>query len=308
MTDNTGQTPAGWYADPVQPELQRYWDGFAWTSATAPVSPLEWSDAALPQVAALQPDEPPAVGSGLRRVYAPPSGTWGLGDIGWFVLVVIGTIIASAVLVVPVLFVAEDAFTSEGGINGESAAGSWLLTGAQALFFAGLAAWPLIIAWRKSHGWRRAYGFVVSWRAIWIGVVGGFVTLAAMVVLTEVTARLLDEEVTSAGAEAAESMTGSTVAFVLFLLLIAIGAPFVEELAFRGLVWGAVVKRGWSPWLATLIAGVPFALLHVEPLRVAPLLAAGLVLGVVRQYGGLGGAMLAHCVVNTIGAIGIAAQ
>ena len=130
--------------------------------------------------------------------------------------------------------------------------------------------------------------------------------MVAMVVLTDLTARILDEEVTSAGADAAESMTGSTVAFVLFLLLIAIGAPFVEELAFRGLVWGAVVKRGWSPWLATVIAGVPFALFHIEPLRVVPLLAAGLVLGVVRQYGGLSGAMLAHCVVNTIGAIGIA--
>ena len=307
MTDNTSTTPAGWYADPVQPALQRYWDGFAWTSATAPVSSPEWRDSALPQVAE-QPHEPHVSGSGLRQVYAPPSGAWGLGDIGWFVLVVIGTIIVSAVVVVPVFFVADDAFTSDGGINGESAAGSWLLTGAQALFFAGLAAWPLVIAWRKSDGWRRAYGFVVSWRAVWIGVVGGLVTLTAMVVLTEVTARILDEEVTSAGADAAESMTGSTAAFVLFLLLIAVGAPFVEELAFRGLVWGAVVKRGWSPWLATVIAGVPFALLHVEPLRVAPLLAAGVVLGVIRQYGGLAGAMLAHCVVNTIGVIGIVAQ
>ena len=83
-------------------------------------------------------------------------------------------------------------------------------------------------------------------------------------------------------------MTGSTVAYALFLLLIAVGAPFVEEIAFRGLVWGAIVKRGWSPWVATVVAGVPFALLHVEPLRVAPLLAAGIVLGVVRQYGRAG--------------------
>lgn len=306
MSDDIGQTPAGWYADPTQPDLQRYWDGISWTSATAPVSPLAWGEASPPQAVAQQVD-PVSSGSGIRQVYAPPSGTWGLGDIGWFVLVVIGSVIASAVLVFPVLLVAEDAFTADGGINGASAAGSWVLTGAQALFFVGLAAWPLVVAWRKSHGWRKAYGFVVTWRAVWIGAVGGFATLAAMVVLTNLTATLLDQEVTSAGADAAESMTGSTVAFVLFLLLIAIGAPFVEELAFRGLVWGAVVKRGWSPWWATVIAGVPFAMLHVEPLRVAPLLAAGLVLGVVRQYGGLSGAMLAHCVVNTIGAIGIAA-
>ena len=103
-------------------------------------------------------------------------------------------------------------------------------------------------------------------------------------------------------------MTGSAFAFYLFLLLIAIGAPFVEEIAFRGLVWGAVVKRGWSPWFATVIAGVPFALIHIEPIRVAPLLAAGLVLGTVRQFGGLGSAMLAHAVVNGIGAVAIAAS
>jgi membrane protease YdiL (CAAX protease family) len=305
MSDNVGHAPAGWYADPTQPELQRYWDGMAWTSATAPMSPLQWVAPSVPPSDA-EATEQQAHGSGVHQVYGQPSGSWGLGDIGWFVLVVIGTIIASAVLVIPVVFVAEDAFTSDGGINGGSSAGSWVLTGAQAVFFAGLAAWPLIAAWRKSQGWRKAYGFVVSWRAVGIGIAGGFATLVAMVVLTDLTARILDEEVTSAGADAAESMTGSTVAFVLFLLLIAIGAPFVEELAFRGLVWGAVVKRGWSPWLATVIAGVPFALFHIEPLRVVPLLAAGLVLGVVRQYGGLSGAMLAHCVVNTIGAIGIA--
>jgi membrane protease YdiL (CAAX protease family) len=290
-----GLAPAGWYVDPVDPTVQRYWDGVAWTTATA-------ANLLHPPVDPEPTDQRP-----VRHVYGQPSGTWGFGDVGWFVLVVVGTIIVSAVLVIPVVFVAPDAFTDAGGINGASAAGSWVLTAAQAVFFAGLAAWPLVAAWRKSRGWREAYGFVVSWRAVGVGVVGGIVTLVAMTALTAVTAALLNEEVTSAGADAAESMSGSTVAFVLFLLLIAVGAPFVEELAFRGLVWGAVVKHGWSPWWATVIAGVPFALLHVEPLRVAPLLAAGIVLGAVRQYGGLGGAMLAHCVVNTIGAIGIAA-
>ncbi len=295
MTDGPERAAAGWYADPVDPGVQRYWDGAAWTAATAAYVMDPLGDPA--------PVEPRPV----HAVYGQPSGTWGFGDIGWFVLVVIGTIIVSAVLVIPVIVVAPDAFTDAGGIDGASAAGSWVLTGAQAVFFAGLAAWPLVAAWRKSRGWREAYGFVVSWRAVGIGLAGGIVTLVAMTVLTSLTAKLLDEEVTSAGADAAESMSGSTVAFVLFLLLIAVGAPFAEELAFRGLVWGAVVKHGWSPWWATVISGVPFALLHVEPLRVAPLLAAGIVLGVVRQYSGLSGAMLAHCVVNTLGVIGIVA-
>jgi membrane protease YdiL (CAAX protease family) len=100
-------------------------------------------------------------------------------------------------------------------------------------------------------------------------------------------------------------MTGNAVAYALFLALIAFGAPFVEEISFRGLIWGAVAKRGWSPWLATVVAAVPFALIHFEPIRIAALLAAGLLLGVIRQFGGLGASMLAHAVVNVIGVIGI---
>jgi membrane protease YdiL (CAAX protease family) len=295
VTDVPTAAP-GWYSDPASPSLQRYWDGATWTESTAP---LVVADSATPDV---EPD----TGRRARQVYGQPSGTWGFGDVGWFVLATLATILASVLLAIPAVLIFREAFDADGAINAETAAGSWILTAAQGLFFAGMAAWPLIVAWRKSSGWRHAYGFVVSWRAIGIGLAGGVATLIAMVVLTNLTAKLLDQEVTSAGADAAESMTGSTVAFVIFLVLIAIGAPFVEELAFRGLVWGAAVKRGWSPWLATAIAGVPFALLHVEPLRVAPLLAAGIVLGVVRQYGGLSGAMLAHCVVNTIGVIGIA--
>jgi membrane protease YdiL (CAAX protease family) len=295
MTDGNAPATAGWYADPMQPGQQRYWDGVGWTEASAPLTADDW--------AAESTEASP--GRRVHQVYGQPMGTWGLGDIGWFVLAVLATLLLSVLLSLAVVLVARDTFTDSGEVDAASATGSWLLTGGQALFLAGMAAWPLIAAWRKSSGWRAAYGFVVSWRAVGVGVGGGIATLVAMTVLTSLTARLLDQEVTSAGADVAESMSGNTLAYVLFLVLIALGAPFVEELAFRGLVWGAVVKRGWSPWLATIIAGVPFALLHVEPLRVAPLLAAGIVLGIVRQYGGLSGAMLAHCVVNSIGVIGI---
>ena len=295
MTDDTAPAVAGWYADPQQPGQQRYWDGVGWTDASAPLMAADWA----------ADDAEPSRGRRVRQVYGQPTGTWGFGDVGWFIVAVLATLVVSLLLTVGVLLMQEDLFTADGAVEASTALGSWFLTGAQALFFAGMAAWPLIAAWRKSSGWRAAYGFVVSWRALGIGLAGGVATLVAMTVLTSLTAKLLDEEVTSAGADVAESMTGSTVAYVLFLVLIAIGAPFVEELAFRGLIWGAVVKHGWSPWLATIIAGVPFAVVHIEPLRVAPLLAAGIVLGIVRQYGGLSGAMLAHCVVNTIGVIAI---
>jgi membrane protease YdiL (CAAX protease family) len=282
----------------MQSGQQRYWDGVAWTEASAPLAADDWTEQSTES----------GPGRRIHQVYGQPTGTWGAGDIGWFVLVVLATLLLSVLLSLAVVLVARDVFTDGGDVDATTATGSWLLTGGQALFFAGMAAWPLIAAWRKSSGWRAAYGFVVSWRAVGVGLGGGVATLVAMTVLTSLTAKVLDQEVTSAGADVAESMSGNTLAYVLFLVLIAVGAPFVEELAFRGLVWGAVVKHGWSPWLATIIAGVPFALLHVEPLRVAPLLAAGIVLGIVRQYGGLSGAMLAHCVVNTLGVIGIVAS
>ena len=243
----------------------------------------------------------------MNSCYAYPTGRWGLWDIGWFVLIVIGTIVVSALALIPLVLVFPEALDGT-DVDGSTAAGAWLLALSQLLFFAGMAAWPLIVGAWKADGWRRAYGFVVTWRATWVGLVGGLATLVAMTLLTNLTAELLDRDINSAGAEVAVTMTGSTAAYALFLLLIAFGAPFVEEISFRGLVWGAVVKRGWSPWIATLVAAVPFALLHVEPLRVAPLLAAGLVLGVVRQFGGLSGAMLAHAVVNVIGVIGIMAS
>jgi membrane protease YdiL (CAAX protease family) len=213
-------------------------------------------------------------------------------------------LVVSAVAVIPIVVLFPESMDGT-SIDGSTAAGAWLIALSQLLFYAGMVFWPLLVGTVKGDGWRRSFGFVASWRAVWIGAAGGVVTLVTMVVLTNITADLLNRDINSAGAEVAETMTGNAVAYALFLALIAFGAPFVEEISFRGLIWGAVAKRGWSPWLATVVAAVPFALIHFEPIRIAALLAAGLLLGVIRQFGGLGASMLAHAVVNVIGVIGI---
>lgn len=273
--------PAGWYPDPYDPRLQRYWDG-RWTEHV--VAPADSSAAVAP-----------AVDSG---VVGPPQGRWGWGDVGWTTLATAALVLLPTFgLVVWVLVSGATEF------DFGSTSGAWLVVLLQLVMWVGMAGWPMYAARRKGPGWRDAYGFVVSWRALGIGLGGGVVLFFGMTALDLLVSALIGDEITSAAAETVEEMAEVRAAFLALLVMIAIGAPFVEELAFRGLLWGAVVKRGASPWLATLIAAVPFALIHFEPMRLVSLVFAGLLLGLIRHFGGLGAAMLAHATVNGTGAL-----
>lgn len=294
---NVPTAPPGWYPDPSSPDLQRYWDGDAWTESTAPrvVEPFTATPHPSPEAAR------------ANGVVAPPEGRWGLGDIGWLVLVVVGTLMLGVVAGIAAYALDSDVFTTDGDLNLSIATGAWLAVVSQGIVMLGLAGWPMVVAAWKGPGWRRAFGFVASGRALWVGVVGGIATFLTLVVLTAIASALFGQTIDSAAADLVVDMESQALAYVVFLVFIAFGAPFVEEMAFRGLVWGAIVKRGWSPWVATVVSGVAFGLFHFEPLRLVPLIAAGVVLGFVRHKAGLGAAMLAHCVVNSIGVISLLA-
>ena len=90
----------------------------------------------------------------MNSCYAYPTGRWGLWDIGWFVLIVIGTIVVSALALIPLVLVFPEALDGA-DVDGSAAAGAWLLALSQLLFFAGMAAWPLIVGAWKADGWRR---------------------------------------------------------------------------------------------------------------------------------------------------------
>ena len=65
---------------------------------------------------------------------------------------------------------------------------------------------------------------------------------------------------------------------VVLIVLLAVGAPIVEELFFRGLFLRALLYRLPVP-LAILISGLAFALAHFEALQFPGLAVFGLVLG-----------------------------
>ena len=77
------------------------------------------------------------------------------------------------------------------------------------------------------------------------------------------------------------------------------GAPVVEELAFRGLLFNSLRKRGLGVAWTLVISSVAFALIHFEPTRLLVLVALGFVLGIVRwRTGSLLACMITHAMIN----------
>ena len=289
-TPPTLSTPAGWYQDPSDATAQRWWNGATWTEHVA--FPQSAPSPLLPE---------PSSGS-EAGVVGPPQGSWGLGDVGWTVLVVIGMFIVGIALFVGVAALHPSALDGT-ALDYADPLVAWMLVVSQTLVMAGLAGWPLIAGRWKGDGWRTSFGFLVNRRSWIVGGVGGIVTFVVLLTVTMLSSLVLGQEVDSAAAEVVSGIADVTWAYAIFLALIAIGAPFVEEISFRGLLWGAIVKKGWSPWLATSVSAVAFGLFHFEPLRLVALIAAGFVLGSVRHYAGIGASMLSHAIVNTIGVV-----
>ena len=93
---------------------------------------------------------------------------------------------------------------------------------------------------------------------------------------------------------------------VVLALCTAFGAPIVEELAFRGLVFGSFRRLGVSVAVSVVSTAAVFAAFHLEAVRFPLLFTIGLVLGTVRATtDSTAASMLSHMVVNIPGALGI---
>ena len=168
-----------------------------------------------------------------------------------------------------------------------------------------LGGWPLIVTRWKGNGPRIDLGFRLTWSDTGWGVVAGLVGLTFAALVALITQAIAGDFSSAAGDVALELREqGPFWTLFLFAIMIMVGAPIVEEIAFRGLIFNALRKRGVGAVLTIVITAVLFSAFHFEPIRFFLLLPIGLVYGWVRwKTGSLGAAMVAHGVNNAPAAL-----
>lgn len=172
-----------------------------------------------------------------------------------------------------------------------------------------LAGWPVLATRSRGNGPVIDLGLRLTWRDVGIGVIGGIVSLTVAAVLAGLSTLIFGEFTSSAGDAAVElSETAGRPVIVLFAFMLACGAPVVEEIAFRGLVFSGLRKHGFSPWVTIALSALVFSLFHFEPARILVVAGVGLVLGFLRwRTGSLGAGIVAHSVNNLPAAVLVAA-
>lgn len=177
----------------------------------------------------------------------------------------------------------------------------WGLVASTALPWLGLAGWPLWVVARKGNGARVDLGLQLTRAHLRTAVLAGLLAYVVGLIGAWVTTRVRGDFTSTAG-EVGSRQHG--LVLVVFALMAAFLAPVVEEIAFRGLLFGALCKRGTNPHIATVVSALVFAAFHAEPTRIGILIGLGLVLGEVRRRtGSTSAAIITHMMNNVPAAL-----
>ena len=241
------------------------------------------------------PDAHPGADGGPGDVRA----RWGLGDVAITLglTIFIGTLVSLAVLAL-----VDGPWDSP---TGRAWASLLLLV----LPWIGLAGWPLLTSFTRGAGPVRDFGLHLSFPDAGIGFAGGVAALILGSLVAWLQEQVTGHRITSAVGDLAQNTTSaSAAALAILALCTAFGAPVVEELAFRGLMFGALRKRGLPVASSVAFTTATFALFHFELQRLLVLLVIASFLGVVRAAtGSTAASMVTHMTVNLPGALAILA-
>ncbi len=266
--------PAGWYVDPLGQESWRWWDGHRWLA--------NGSAAAV-----------------RTRPWVPDASDRDHGIRGG-VLAFFGFLAAIAL---------DLGFARVGLSLGVDKDSLLLLCIGEAGLWTGMFGTCVVVA--RRNGIRlRGLGLgrlrAQDWGA---GALTAFVARVVCIVVALVFVLIfpLDSfrKTTNAPTQGIEPSVGAAIVLVL---IVCVGAPFFEELFFRGVVQGALTRR-WGARVAIVTQALAFALVHYQygmtlPLTLATwgqIAVAGFFLGVLKwRYERLGPGMVAHAVFNAI--------
>jgi membrane protease YdiL (CAAX protease family) len=169
-----------------------------------------------------------------------------------------------------------------------------------------LAGWPIYAAYSKGNGPIVDFGVTLRGSDFGWGIVYGVAAVVVVFGLASVTQMIFGKFDSNAGEllQGSKFTDGQT---LLFLCLIAFGAPIVEEIYFRGLVFASLGKSSWirsvphHPILVVFLCGGYFAVFHLEPVRIMLLLGGGLVLSLCRYHtASLTPSIIAHMSLNSL--------
>jgi len=212
--------------------------------------------------------------------------TWGMGDA---IISLVGAIGFSLIIGLALMSQNIDPENGWGLIIAFSA--PWLA----------LAGWPILATTLKGNGPKLDLGLIAARTHLRLGFIAGLTSLIAASLIALVVTRFTGP-LSSAAGDVGLNQTG--IVLVLFVLLAMFGAPIVEEIAFRGMLYGALAKAHINEHLVVIITALVFAMFHFEPKRFFILFVIGIILGEIRRRtGSTSAAIVAHVVNNAPAAI-----
>ncbi len=128
---------------------------------------------------------------------------------------------------------------------------------------------------------------------------GIFIQVPVLTIVGILMTLILGDFAPSGRAQELVDSLNSPFALIALVLGVAVGAPLVEELFYRGIVQGWLVEK-IGDWPGLIVASIIFGAVHIRLIEIAPLAVAGFGFGVlVLITGRLLPAIIAHMTFNT---------
>jgi membrane protease YdiL (CAAX protease family) len=224
--------------------------------------------------------------------------SWGIGDVGIGLAVVLLAEIVGVSLLIAVLGIDTTDIDQ---------LPLWQTAVLQVPLWLGLLGVPWWASRTKGTGsLDRDFGLRARWVDVPVGVLGGLV--GQVVVVGLVLAPLTKALGIHNGGETAQELVDrahDVVGVVLLVLIVVIGAALFEELFYRGLVLRAIQRR-YGDRVAIAGSSLLFAVMHFQPADTIALTGTGVVFAVLAvRSGRLGPSICAHMAFNALAVISL---